>query len=63
MEFGFDVPNVHHGLGLDAYVGGSEIDRLAIGPETFDRLTARAEAIGFHTIWIADHISPPTRLW
>jgi probable F420-dependent oxidoreductase len=59
MQFGFDVPNMHHGLGLEAYVGGSGIKRLAIGPETFDRLTQRAEEIGFHTIWIADHIVFP----
>jgi len=59
MEFGFDIPNMHHGLGLEAYVGGSNIKRLAIGPETFDRLTARAEDIGFHTLWIADHILFP----
>jgi len=25
MEFGFDVPNMHHGLGLEAYVGGADI--------------------------------------
>ncbi|MEO5841421.1 MAG: TIGR03619 family F420-dependent LLM class oxidoreductase [Acidimicrobiales bacterium] len=59
MEFGFDIPNMHHGLGLEAYVGGASIKRLAIGPETFDRLTARAEEIGFHTLWIADHIVFP----
>lgn len=59
MEFGFDVPNMHHGLGLEAYVGGADIKRLAIGPETFERLTRKGEEIGFHTLWIADHVVFP----
>ena len=59
MEFGFDVPNMHHGLGLEAYVGGADIKSLAIDPETFDRLLARVEEIGFHTMWIADHVVFP----
>jgi probable F420-dependent oxidoreductase len=59
MEFGFDVPNVHHGLGLEVYVGGADIKSLAIDPETFDRLSSRIEEIGFHTMWIADHVVFP----
>ena len=48
MEFGFDVPNMHHGLGLEAYVGGADIKRLAIGPETFEQLArAKAKRSGF----------------
>jgi probable F420-dependent oxidoreductase len=60
MEFGWDVPNVHHGFGLDSYVreGGSG-EGVAVGVETFKRVSARAEAIGFHAIWIADHVLFP----
>ena len=32
---------------------------LAVNPETFRRLSARAEEVGFHTIWIADHLVFP----
>jgi probable F420-dependent oxidoreductase len=59
MDFGFDIPNMNHGLGLDKYVGGASIKHLAIGVETFERLTARCEEIGFHTLWIADHLVFP----
>ena len=60
MEFGLDIPNVHHGLRLEAYGGGEPFNAtLAVNPETFRRLSARAEAVGFHTIWIADHLVFP----
>jgi probable F420-dependent oxidoreductase len=59
VDFGFDIPNMNHGLGLDQYLGGSSIKTLAIGVETFERLTDRCEEIGFHTLWIADHLVFP----
>ena len=60
MQFGLDIPNVHHGLGLEAYGAGEPFNAtLAVNPETFRRLSARAEEVGFHTIWIADHLVFP----
>src|SRR5688500_12399598 len=60
LQFGLDIPNVHHGLGLEAYGGGEPFNAtLAVNPDTFRRLSARAEEVGFHTIWIADHLVFP----
>lgn len=59
MEFGWDVPNVHHGFGLDSYVRESAQEGVAVGVETFRQVSARAEEIGFHAIWIADHVLFP----
>jgi probable F420-dependent oxidoreductase len=59
MEFGWDVPNVHHGFGLDSYVRESDQEGVAVGVETFRKVSARAEEIGFHAIWIADHVLFP----
>ncbi len=59
MEFGWDVPNVHHGFGLDSYVRTSREEGVAVGVETFRAVSARAEEIGFHAIWIADHVLFP----
>jgi probable F420-dependent oxidoreductase len=59
MEFGWDVPNVHHGFGLDSYVRESDQEGVAVGVETFQKVSARAEEIGFHAIWIADHVLFP----
>jgi probable F420-dependent oxidoreductase len=59
MEFGWDIPNVHHGFGLDSYVREGAGEGVAVGVETFKRVSARAEEIGFHAIWIADHVLFP----
>jgi probable F420-dependent oxidoreductase len=60
MEFGWDIPNVHHGFGLDSYVReGGAGEGVAVGVETFLRVSARAEQVGFHAIWIADHVLFP----
>lgn len=60
MEFGWDIPNVHHGFGLDAYaVGDTYGEGVAVGVETFDRVSARAQEIGFHAVWVADHLVFP----
>jgi probable F420-dependent oxidoreductase len=60
MEFGWDIPNVHHGFGLDSYVReGGAGEGVAVSVETFKRVSARAEEIGFHAIWIADHVLFP----
>jgi probable F420-dependent oxidoreductase len=59
MEFGWDIPNVHHGFGLDSYVRESAGEGVAVNVETFQRVSARAEEIGFHAIWIADHVLFP----
>ena len=59
MEFGWDIPNVHHGFGLDSYVREGPGEGVAVGVETFQQVSARAEEIGFHAIWIADHVLFP----
>jgi probable F420-dependent oxidoreductase len=59
MEFGWDIPNVHHGFGLDSYVREWPGEGVAVNVETFQRVSARAEEIGFHAIWIADHVVFP----
>jgi probable F420-dependent oxidoreductase len=60
VHFGLDIPNVHHGLGLDGFRGGAPFDAtLAVNRDTFDRLAAVAEEIGFHTVWVADHLVFP----
>jgi probable F420-dependent oxidoreductase len=60
MQFGLDIPNVHHGLGLEAYGAGEPFNAtLAVNPETFRRVSTRAEEVGFQTIWIADHLVFP----
>lgn len=60
MEFGWDVPNVHHGFGLEEYAMGDRYTQtVAVNVDTFDRVSARAQEIGFHAIWVADHLVFP----
>lgn len=62
MEFGWDIPNVHHGFGLDAYAFGGKYDEgVAVGVETFRRVAPRVEEIGFNAIWVADHVLFPDK--
>jgi len=62
MRFGWDVPNVHHGFGLDAYAFGDVYaESVAVTVPTIEQVSARAEQIGFDTIWIADHVVFPDR--
>ena len=50
MQFGLDIPNVHHGLGLDQYGDGEPFNAsLAVNPETFRRLAAWAVDEGLVT--------------
>jgi probable F420-dependent oxidoreductase len=60
MQFGLDIPNVHHGLGLDQYGDGEPFNAsLAVNPETFRRLARLADEIGFDAVWLADHLVFP----
>jgi probable F420-dependent oxidoreductase len=60
MQLGLDIPNVHHGLGLDQYGDGEPFNAsLAVNPETFRRLAALAEEVGFDAVWLADHLVFP----
>ncbi|MCW2570479.1 MAG: hypothetical protein JWO88_537 [Frankiales bacterium] len=59
MEFGWDIPNVHHGFGLNSYVRDGAGEGVAVGVDTFRQVSRRAEEIGFHAIWIADHVAFP----
>ncbi|MDT4892350.1 MAG: hypothetical protein QOE97_1385 [Pseudonocardiales bacterium] len=59
MEFGWDIPNVHHGFGLDSYVREGPGEGVAVNVDTFKQVSVRAEEIGFHAIWIADHVVFP----
>jgi probable F420-dependent oxidoreductase len=63
LDFGIDVPNCHHGLGLENFSQGRPFgDRFAIEPETFFRMAVEAEQLGFSTIWLGDHIMFPNRV-
>jgi probable F420-dependent oxidoreductase len=60
MRFGWDIPNVHHGFGLDAYSFGDRYEEsVAVNVTTFNEVSARAEQIGFDAVWIADHVVFP----
>lgn len=59
MEFGWDIPNVHHGFGLDSYVRSGAGEGVAVNVETFQKVGRQAEEIGFHAVWIADHVVFP----
>jgi probable F420-dependent oxidoreductase len=60
MEFGWDIPNVNHGFGLDNYAVGERYSAgVAVGVDTFNQVTARAQAIQFHSLWVADHLVFP----
>lgn len=57
MRLGWDVPNVHHGFGLDAYAFGDVYaEDVAVTAHTIDQVSSRAEQVGFDAIWIADHV-------
>jgi probable F420-dependent oxidoreductase len=62
MEFGWDIPNVHHGFGLDSYaVGDRYAEGVAVNIDTFRFVVERAEQIGFDAIWVADHVLFPDK--
>ncbi|MFC0527693.1 TIGR03619 family F420-dependent LLM class oxidoreductase [Phytohabitans kaempferiae] len=62
MEFGWDIPNVHHGFGLDSYaVGDRYSEGVAVNIDTFRYAVERAERIGFGAIWVADHVLFPDK--
>jgi probable F420-dependent oxidoreductase len=60
MELGIYVPNSHHGLGLEVFTAGKPFPPgLAVNPTTMLKVAQEAEAIGFDSIWVGDHIIFP----
>ena len=61
MDFGLYVPNVHHGIGLEAFLGRPFPAGLAVNPATFTALAEEAEQLGFTALWFGDHVIFPSR--
>lgn len=62
MELGIYVPNCHHGLGLEVFTAGKPFPPgLAVNPTTMLSVALEAEAIGFDSIWVGDHIIFPPK--
>jgi len=60
MEFGVYCPNMHHGIGLDAFLGRPFPPGLAISRETMAAVADLAEATGFDALWFGDHVIFPS---
>jgi probable F420-dependent oxidoreductase len=60
MEFGVYGMNMHHGMGLDAFLGRPFPPGLAISRETMAAVADLAEESGLSSVWFGDHIILPT---
>src|SRR4051794_4555173 len=60
MEFGVYCPNMHHGVGLDAFLGRPFPPGLAISRETMAAVAVLGEELGFDALWFGDHVMFPT---
>src|SRR5579863_10419576 len=60
MEFGVYGMNMHHGMGLDAFLGRPFPPGLAISRETMAAVTDLAEESGLASVWFGDHVILPT---
>jgi probable F420-dependent oxidoreductase len=60
MEFGVYGMNMHHGIGLDAFLGRPFPPGLAISRETMAAVADLAEESGLASVWFGDHIILPT---
>jgi probable F420-dependent oxidoreductase len=61
IDFGVYVPNVHHGIGLEAFLGRPFPPGLAVNPQTFVGMAEEAERQGLSTLWFGDHVIFPSR--
>ncbi|TML14925.1 MAG: LLM class F420-dependent oxidoreductase [Actinobacteria bacterium] len=60
MEFGVYCPNMHHGIGLDAFLGRPFPPGLAISRDTMAAVADLAEETGFDALWFGDHVIFPS---
>jgi probable F420-dependent oxidoreductase len=60
MEFGVYGMNMHHGIGLESFLGRPFPPGLAISRETMAAVADLAEESGLASVWFGDHIMFPT---
>jgi probable F420-dependent oxidoreductase len=60
VEIGVYCPNMHHGIGLEAFLGRPFPPGLAISRETIAAVADLAEEAGFDALWLGDHIMFPS---
>lgn len=61
MRIGVYCMNMHHGIGLEAFLGRPFPPGLAISRETMAAVADTAEAIGLDSLWLGDHVIFPSR--
>jgi probable F420-dependent oxidoreductase len=60
MEIGVYGMNMHHGIGLDAFLGRPFPPGLAISRETMAAVADLAEEMGLASLWYGDHVMFPS---
>lgn len=60
MKFGVYCMNMHHGIGLDAFLGRPFPPGLAISRETMAAVADLAEELQFDSLWFGDHVMFPS---
>ena len=60
MEIGVYGMNMHHGIGLDAFLGRPFPPGLAISKRTMTLVADHAEEFGLGSLWFGDHIIFPS---
>jgi probable F420-dependent oxidoreductase len=60
VEIGVYCFNMHHGIGLDAFLGRPFPPGLAISRETMAAVADLAEEIGLDSLWFGDHVLFPS---
>jgi probable F420-dependent oxidoreductase len=61
VQVGVYCPNMHHGIGLEAFLGRPFPPGLAISRETMAAVADLAEEKGFDSLWFGDHVIFPPR--
>jgi probable F420-dependent oxidoreductase len=61
VEIGVYCMNMHHGIGLEAFLGRPFPPGLAISRDTMAAVADLAEETGFDALWFGDHIIFPSR--
>jgi probable F420-dependent oxidoreductase len=61
MRVGVYCPNMHHGIGLEAFLGRPYPPGLAISRATMAAVADLAERSGFDSLWLGDHVIFPSR--
>src|SRR5437868_8257803 len=59
MDFGVYCPNMHHGVGLEAFLGRPFPPGLAISRETMATVAVVGEELGFDALWCGDDVMFP----